>query len=110
MRDNTATFPYAVNMPANVGAGSGGALGLFIGSVKDSFQLDIQLSALETNGKVKIISHPKVIASDNKMAKVNQGKVIPYQTTSLQGTRRSLPKHSSASKLRPRSPKTVISG
>ena len=86
MRDNTATFPYIVNMPANVGAGSGGALGLFIGSVKDSFQLDMQLSALETNGKVKIISHPKVIASDNKMAKVNQGKVIPYQTTSLQGT------------------------
>lgn len=87
MRNNTATFPYAVNMPANVAAsGTGGVLGLFIGSVKDSFQLDVQLSALETNGKVKIISHPKVIASDNKVAKVNQGKVIPYQTTSLQGT------------------------
>jgi type IV pilus assembly protein PilQ len=86
MRGNTPVFPYNVNLPAAVQKGAGGVLGIFVGSVTDSFQLDVQLSALENEGKVKIISHPKVIASDNKAAKVNQGKVIPYQTTSLQGT------------------------
>ena len=46
----------------------------------------MQLSALESEGKVKIISHPKVVASDGRPAKINQGKTIPYQTVSMQGT------------------------
>ena len=61
---------------------SGGALGLFLGGVNDSFQLDVVLSALEANGKGKIISNPKVITSDNRPAKVSQGTQIPYQTSS----------------------------
>jgi type IV pilus assembly protein PilQ len=79
-------FPYNVNLPAAVGAGSGGVLGIFIGSAADSLNIDVQLSALESDGKLKIISHPKVITSDNKPAKINQGKQIPYQTVSQSGT------------------------
>jgi type IV pilus assembly protein PilQ len=79
-------FPYNVNLPAAVGAGSGGVLGIFIGSAMDSLNIDVQLSALESDGKLKIISHPKVITSDNKPAKINQGKQIPYQTVSQSGT------------------------
>lgn len=79
-------FPYNVNMPAAVATGSGGVLGIFIGSAADSLNLDVQLSALESDGKLKIISHPKVITSDNKPAKINQGKEIPYQTVSQSGT------------------------
>jgi type IV pilus assembly protein PilQ len=83
---DSSTFPYNVNLPAAVGPGSGGVLGVFVGSATDSLQLDVQLSALESEGKVKIISHPKVVTSDNKPAKINQGKQIPYQTVSQQGT------------------------
>lgn len=79
-------FPYTVNMPAAVGTGSGGILGIFIGSAADSLNLDVQLSALESDGKLRIISHPKVVTSDNKPAKINQGKQIPYQTVSQSGT------------------------
>jgi type IV pilus assembly protein PilQ len=79
-------LPYNVNLPAAVGAGSGGVLGIFIGSALDSLNLNVQLSALESDGKLKIISHPKVITSDNKSAKINQGKQIPYQTVSQSGT------------------------
>jgi len=79
-------FPYNVNLPAAVGAGSGGVLGIFIGSAADSLNIDVQLSALESDGKLKIISHPKVVTSDNKPAKINQGKQIPYQTVSQSGT------------------------
>jgi type IV pilus assembly protein PilQ len=79
-------FPYNVNLPAAVGAGSGGVLGIFIGSAADSLNIDVQLSALESDGKLKIISHPKVVTSDNKPAKIVQGKQIPYQTVSQSGT------------------------
>jgi type IV pilus assembly protein PilQ len=79
-------FPYNVNLPAAVGAGSGGVLGIFIGSAADSLNIDVQLSALESDGKLKIISHPKIVTSDNKPAKINQGKQIPYQTVSQSGT------------------------
>jgi len=80
------TFPYNVNLPAKVGQGDGGIFGIFIGNGKDSLNLDVQLSALESEGKVKIISHPKVVTSDGRPAKINQGKTIPYQTVSMQGT------------------------
>ena len=83
---DTEAFPYVVNLPAAVGTGAGGALGIFIGSVEDSFKLDAQLTALETQGKGKIISHPKIITSDNKKAVISQGKSVPYATVSQQGT------------------------
>lgn len=82
----TSTYPYNVNLPAAIGKGSGGALGIYIGSVGDSFMLDVQLSALESEGKGKILSSPKVITSDNKKATITQGKSIPYQTVSQSGT------------------------
>lgn len=79
-------FPYNVNLPATVGPGSGGALGIYLGSVGDTFMLDMQLSALEGEGKGKIISNPKIITSDNKPAIIKQGTQIPYQTVSQSGT------------------------
>lgn len=82
-RNGTTVFPYSVNLAApDVGAGSGGSLGLFLGGLNDTFQLDVVLSALEANGKGKIISNPKVITSDNRLAKVSQGTQIPYQSSS----------------------------
>ncbi len=83
IRGGNIAFPYAVNLQApDVAAGSGGALGLFLGGVNDSFQLDVVLSALEANGKGKIISNPKVITSENRPAKISQGTQIPYQSSS----------------------------
>jgi type IV pilus assembly protein PilQ len=85
----TTTIPYSVNLPAAIGAGSGGVLGMFIGSANDSTMLDIQLSALESQGKGRILSNPKVVTSDNKKAIIQQGKSIPYATVSTSGTQTS---------------------
>ncbi|MCX7857889.1 MAG: type IV pilus secretin PilQ [Deltaproteobacteria bacterium] len=84
------TFPYNVNLPAAVGTGAGGVLGIYIGSVADSLNLDVQLSALESEGKGKVISNPKIITTDNKPAVIKQGQQIPYQTVSQQGTQTEL--------------------
>ena len=85
-----SVFPYNVNLPAAVGTGAGGTFGLFIGSVQDSFNLDVQLSALESLGKGKIISNPKIITLDNREAEIKQGTKIPYQTVSQSGTQTQL--------------------
>ncbi len=78
--------PYNVNLGAAVSQGSGGILGMFIGGADDSFLIDVQLSALENEGKGRILSNPKVVTSDNKKAVIQQGKSIPYKTYSQSGT------------------------
>jgi type IV pilus assembly protein PilQ len=83
----TPTVPvpsYAVNLPAAIGLGSGG--GIAFGILKDNLRLDLSLSALESSGKGKIISSPKVVTTDNKEAVIEQGTQIPYSTVSASGT------------------------
>ncbi|MBS0013268.1 MAG: type IV pilus secretin PilQ, partial [Desulfobacterales bacterium] len=42
--------------------------------------LDAQLTALEEENNVKIVSAPKIVTLDNKKATIKQGFEIPYQT------------------------------
>lgn len=76
-----------VNLPALVSQGKGGAIGLGYISASNNFTLDIQLSALESTGKGRIVSNPKVTTSDNEEARILQGEKIPYQTVSQDGTK-----------------------
>ncbi|MCL2103115.1 MAG: type IV pilus secretin PilQ [Syntrophorhabdaceae bacterium] len=75
---------YAVNLPAATGIGSGG--GIAFGFMRNNVRLDLSLSALESSGKAKIISSPKVVTVDNKEALIEQGTQIPYSTVSASGT------------------------
>jgi type IV pilus assembly protein PilQ len=72
-----------VNLPAAVGAGTGGALGLSFGNLADTFDLDLQLSALEISGRAKILSNPRIVTLDNKEAKISTGTEILIPTTSI---------------------------
>jgi type IV pilus assembly protein PilQ len=79
--------PLLVNLPAvEVSPGKGGAIGLGYINASNTFALDLQLSAMESTGEGKVISNPKITTSDNEEAKIMQGKKIPYQTVSDQGT------------------------
>jgi type IV pilus assembly protein PilQ len=87
MRDSTVQFPYNVNFPIRDALSTaGGALGVYVGGITDSLQIDVMLQALETEGRGKIISNPKVVTSDNFRARITQGTQIPYQTVSASGT------------------------
>ncbi len=82
----TADVPnFAVNLPAPVGQGSGGAVGLVFGSAGGAFNLNLRLSALENQGSVKTISAPKVTTLDNNTAKISQGVSIPFSQVSAGG-------------------------
>jgi type IV pilus assembly protein PilQ len=75
--------PYVVNLPAPVSQGSGG--GINFGLITDSLTLDVALSALEKDEKLKIVSNPKILGLDNKECVIKQGVQLPYLKLSEQG-------------------------
>jgi type IV pilus assembly protein PilQ len=76
---------FAVNLPAAVGTGSGGALGLMLGSVNGAFNLSLRLSAMEASGQVRILSSPRISTMDNVEASIEQGVSIPISIVSAIG-------------------------
>jgi type IV pilus assembly protein PilQ len=72
-------------MPAPVGAGSGGALGLILGSANGAANINLRLTAMESTGELKILSAPRVTTLDNKEAKIGAGTSIPISTVSAAG-------------------------
>ncbi|MFU8857779.1 MAG: type IV pilus secretin PilQ [Deferrisomatales bacterium] len=77
----TGTQNFAVNFPAAVAAGGpGGAIGMTLGHINDVLTLDLRLSAIETSGKGRVLSSPRVTTMDNKTAEISQGIEIPFTT------------------------------
>jgi type IV pilus assembly protein PilQ len=72
-------LPTAVNLRAP-GATSG--LGISMGTLTGSFNLEVALTALEKKGQGKILSQPKVMMQNNFEAEMTQGVQIPIQTVS----------------------------
>ena len=64
-----------VNLPAAAGAG---AFALSI--LNAGYLLDIELSALQTEGRGEVISNPRVVTSNQKEAVITQGREIGYLT------------------------------
>lgn len=66
-------------------ASASGTLGFLIGSL-DGNILDLQLQALQAEGKLNILSSPSITTMDNQMAFTENGETIPYTTTSFSET------------------------
>ncbi len=82
---NDSTF---INLPANTTSFGGAnaatfALSLF-GATANRF-LNLELSALEAEGKGNIVSSPRVITADQTKARIEQGEEIPYQQATSSG-------------------------
>ena len=73
----TTAVPGVVNLPVS---GATSAVGLALGSVNGSFNLDVALSALESSGNGRILSTPRVTTQNNVAAEMTQGQQIPIQT------------------------------
>jgi type IV pilus assembly protein PilQ len=76
---------YAVDLPATVGTGTGGAIGFSFGSLSGNLNTNLRLSAAEEEGEVRIISAPKIVTLDNTEAQIEQGVQIPISQVSAQG-------------------------
>lgn len=68
----------------NNGALSPSTVGLAL-SVLGNFKIDLELSALEYEGKLETISKPRLITSNLQPAKITNGEEIPYQEASSSG-------------------------
>lgn len=70
---------YNVNLPANPASGTPGSVAFAI--LGSDFLIDLELSALQTEGRGEVISTPRVITANGKQASIEQGREIPFQTT-----------------------------
>lgn len=60
--------------------GQNGFLGLSLGNILNTFNLDVALQAAENEGLVNILSAPKVATLNNVAASIQSGLQIPVQT------------------------------
>jgi type IV pilus assembly protein PilQ len=71
-----------VNLPS---AGTAGAFSMLLFNNSLSKLLSVELTALETDSKGKVISSPRVVTSDQTEATIATGTEIPYQQASSSG-------------------------
>ncbi|MBR9865933.1 MAG: type IV pilus secretin PilQ [Oceanospirillales bacterium] len=64
----------------DLGAGVTSPASVAIGLASNTGLLQLELSALETDGKIEVISQPKIMTTNGKAAMIESGKEIPYQT------------------------------
>ncbi|WGS86497.1 type IV pilus secretin family protein [Methylomonas sp. UP202] len=62
-------------------ASSGGSLAMTLARGAD-YMLNLEISALQDDGKGELVSNPRVMTSDRVLASIKQGVQIPYQTQS----------------------------
>ena len=71
-----------VNLPS---AGTAGAFSFLLLNQARSRMLSLELTALETDSKGKIISSPRVVTADKTEAMIETGTEVPYQQASSSG-------------------------
>ncbi|PTB94758.1 type IV pilus secretin PilQ [Marinobacter sp. B9-2] len=80
---NTITFPGA--LAVDLGVTGEGASSFAIGWGSDEFLVDLELSALESDGQAEVVSQPRVVTADRQTASIKSGEEIPYQEASSSG-------------------------
>ena len=86
--DNGYTIPdlppqnerYNVNLPVANAAGK-----IALSLLNDDYLVELELSALQAEGRGEVISSPRVITANQKQATIEQGVEIPYQEASSSG-------------------------
>ena len=77
---------YGVNMPAAaIGTAVPGSLGLIFGTIGGNV-LELQLSALQQDNKINILSSPSITTLDNQTAYTENGERVPYVSTATSTT------------------------
>jgi len=75
----------AVNLPASISEATASTIGLSLFNSSATRFLNLELSALEADGKGKIISSPRVVTADQQKALIEQGEEIPYLNATSSG-------------------------
>ena len=71
-----------VNLPV---AGAAGSLAMTILNLGNGNIVNLELSALESENRGKVVSSPRIMTADKKKAIITQGTEIPYSTQAASG-------------------------
>ncbi len=75
----TGGIPFIANFPAAAGAST---LDLFLGSLDGTHSLNTRLSALESEGKARVVSRPRVVTLNNGEALITSRREVRVPVTS----------------------------
>ncbi len=88
--DTGLNFPNSINVDGGVNLGlqyeaggprsAGGMIGFSFGDILNTFNLDFMLTAAESDGLVRIVSSPRVLAQNMQKATIRSGLQLPVQT------------------------------
>ncbi|WP_153115026.1 type IV pilus secretin PilQ [Rhodocyclus tenuis] len=76
---------YGVNLPATPRSGTAGAFSFILFNAAKTAFLNTEISALEADGRGKVISSPRVMTANQVEALIEQGVEIPYQQATSSG-------------------------
>ncbi len=71
---------YNVNLPVANPAGS-----LALAILGSDYLVDLELTALQAEGEGRVVSTPRIVATNQREARILQGTEIPYQESSSSG-------------------------
>jgi type IV pilus assembly protein PilQ len=83
--DTTSAAFGALNLPAAPRAGSPGTFNLSLYNNSYTRFINAEISALEADGRGKVISSPRVMTANQVEALIEQGVEIPYQQATSSG-------------------------
>ncbi|OGT46264.1 MAG: hypothetical protein A3F17_09065 [Gammaproteobacteria bacterium RIFCSPHIGHO2_12_FULL_41_15] len=85
--DNTTDIARRLNfdLPAGNIFGRPWSIGLAVAKLGGGFTLDLELSALEREGKIQLVSTPSLVTSNLQPAYIQTGEEIPYQIATSSG-------------------------
>lgn len=78
--DNIFADPLNVDLAVPNPSGS-----FAVGYLTDEFNVQLELSAMQSKGRGEIVSQPKVITGDKQEAVIKSGSEVPYQESSANG-------------------------
>lgn len=61
------------------------SIGIALARLNDNILLDLELSALESEGRAELISSPRLITTNQQAAVIESGEEIPYQEATSSG-------------------------
>jgi len=73
--NSTVSFPemFVVDLPAQ-----GNASSFALGTIGNTLNLDLEISALESVGQAEVVSQPKIVTSDGQAASIFSGQSVAF--------------------------------
>lgn len=74
-----------VDLPTTPTAGIPASIGVAVARLGKGYLLDLEISALESEGSGQVIASPRLVTANQQEAYIEQGEQIPYQQSTSSG-------------------------